>query len=76
MRLDDSRARAMATRFVRECEEDAVAELNKVHRDYKVKRSFLIMKNTTGACDAFLNKQVIGSNRYSVGVPKAERKVN
>ena len=37
------------TRFVRECEEDAVAELNKVHRDYKVKKKLLIMKNTTGA---------------------------
>ena len=70
MRLDDSRARAMATRFVRECEEDAVAELNKVHRDYKVKKKLPYYEEYYRSVDsdAFLNKQVIGSNRYSVGV--------
>ena len=38
MILDNSRARAMAARFVRECEEDAIKELNRIHRSYKVRK--------------------------------------
>ena len=53
-----------------ECEEDAVAELNKVHRDYKVKKKLPYYEEYYRSVDsdAFLNKQVIGSNRYSFGV--------
>ena len=38
MKLDDSRARAMATRFVRECEESALEELNRINRTYKLRK--------------------------------------
>jgi len=70
MRLDDSRARAMATRFVRECEEDAVAEVNQINRSYKVRKKLPHYEEYYRGVDseAFLNKKVIGSNRYSVGV--------
>ena len=70
MILDNSRARAMAVRFVRECEEDAIKELNRIHRSYKVRKKLAYYEDyySDVDSDAFLNKQVMGSNRYSVGV--------
>ena len=70
MRLDDSRARAMTSRFVRECEEDALNGIRKIHKSYKLRKKLTHYREyyTNIDKDAFLSNQIIGSNKYSMGV--------